>query len=164
MSDIIDKSFKEQVNIFYFTHMPRVAYDLLSQGFKTSLVASSLLITREKAQHFLELYEKGELTETSIDSKFNEFNLPFAEISNQYNWEEFANETKCAAKVLFDMWLTSRAIASYLRVPQATVRTWQKLYKQNKFKIDVSIEIKLPSKNGNASFRKDNLKSRTNNK
>ena len=138
MIDNIDMAFKEQVNIFYFAQMPRVAQDLFSQGLKTSTVASSLLITREKAQHFRELYGKGELAEMSIDSKFNDFNLPFAEISNQYNWEEFTNETKCAAKVLFDMWLTSRAIASYLRVPQATVRTWQKLYKKNKFKIDTS--------------------------
>ena len=144
MCDIIDKSFKEQINLFYFAHMPRVAHDLFAQGLKISTVASNLLITKEKAQRLRELYEKGELTETSVESKFSDLNLPFVDISNQYHWEEFAYETKCAAKVFFDMWLSVRATASYLRVPMDTVYAWRRLYKQNKFKIDAPID-KLPS-------------------
>lgn len=138
MRDIIDKSFKEQINLYYFAHMPRVAHDLFAQGLKTPTVASNLLITKEKAQSLRELYEKGELTETSVVSNFDNFDkLPFAKVSDQYNWEDFAYEVKCAAKLFFDMWISVRAIASYLRIPEDTVYAWRRLYKQNKFKIDM---------------------------
>lgn len=140
MSDIIDHSFKEQINLFYFAHMPRVAHDLFAQGLKTSTVASNLLITREKALRLRELYEKGELIDANAESNSVDFSLPFADISDQYHWEEFAYETKCAAKVFFDMWLSVRAIASYLRVPEDTVYAWRRLYKKNKFKIDTPVD------------------------
>ena len=133
---MIDEEFKEQINLFYFAHMPRVAHDLFAQGLKTPTVASSLLITREKAERLRKLYEKGELTETSTESTSGNFNLPFAKVSDQYHWEDFTYEVKCAAKLFFDMWLSVRAIASYLRVPENIIYAWRKLYKQNKFKID----------------------------
>ena len=137
MCDIIDKSFKEQINLYYFAHMPRVAHDLFVQELKTSTVASNLLITQEKAQRLYKLYEKGELTETSVDSNLGNFDkLPFAEVSDQYHWEDFAYEVKCAAKVFFDMWISVRAIASYLRMSEDIIYAWRRLYKQNKFKID----------------------------
>ena len=140
MHDIIDKSFKEQINIFYFAHMPRVAHDLFDQGLKTSKVASDLLITQEKARSLRELYDKGELIETNTESNSANFNLPFAEVSDQYHWEDFAYEVKYAAKLFFDMWLSVRAIASYLRMPEDTIYAWRRLYKKNKFKIDVPVE------------------------
>ena len=137
MRGIIDQSFKEQINLYYFAHMPRVAQDLFAQGLKTRAVASNLLITKEKAQSLRELFEKGELTETSVASNFDNFDkLPFAEVSDQYNWEEFDYEVKCAAKLFFDMWLSVRAIASYLRMPEDTIYAWRRLYKRNKFKIE----------------------------
>lgn len=155
MCDIIDKSFKEQINLFYFAHMPRVAHDLFAQGLKTPVAASNLLITKEKAESLRELYEKGELTETSVAPNFDNFDkLPFAEVSDQYHWEDFAYEVKCAAKLFFDMWLSVRAIACYLRIPEDTVYAWRRLYKQNKFKIE--------SESGIDFTKKVALKSRTN--
>ena len=138
MRDIIDESYKEQINLYYFAHMPRVAHDLFARGLKTSKVASDLLITQEKAERLRKLYDKGELTETSVAPNCDNFDkLPFAEVSDQYHWKDFAYEVKCAAKLFFDMWLSVRAIACYLRVSEETIYTWRRLYKQNKFKIDM---------------------------
>ena len=142
----IDDSFKEQITIFYLSHMRRVAQDLFDQGYKTSVVASKLLITKEKAERLRELYDKGLLLNTDTEQSTHNLSLPFAKISAGYRWEDFAYETKCAAKVFFEMWLSVRAIASYLHVPKQTVYAWRKLYKQNKFRIDVPVE-KLPPLN-----------------
>ena len=146
MHDSIDKSFKEQINLFYFAHMPRVAHDLFAQGLKTPKVASSLLITKEKAERLRKLYEKGELTETSTESTSGNFNLPFAKLYDQYHWEDFAYEVKCAAKLFFDMWLGSQAIACYLRVPVDTIYAWRGLYKRNKFNINIKKEGRFEAK------------------
>ena len=135
---VLSSDFKEQINLYYFAHMPRVAHDLFARGLKTSKVASDLLITQEKAERLRKLYDNGELTETSTEPISGNFNLPFAELSNQYHWEDFTYEVKSAAKLFFDMWLSVRAIASYLRMPEDTIYAWRRLYKQNKFKIDVS--------------------------
>ena len=73
----IDDSFKEQITIFYLSHMRRVAQDLFDQGYKTSIVASKLLITKEKAERLRELYDKGLLLNTDTEQSTHNLCLPF---------------------------------------------------------------------------------------
>ena len=132
MIDNIDMAFKEKVNIFYYAHMRRVAQDLFDQGYKTPTVESSLAITKGKAQHFRDLYDKRELLKADVERNIN-IPQPFAYISDGYRWEDFTQEVKNVAKVFFEMQLHVRAIASYLRVPLQTVYSWHILYKKNQF-------------------------------
>lgn len=137
----IDESFKEQITIFYYAHMRRVAQDLFSQGLKTTTVAANLLLTKSKAQRWRELFDKGLLLQSGVDQSAIHLTLPFAQGSDQYHWEDFAYDVKRAAKVFFDMGLRYRAIAIYLGVPAHTVSAWQRLYKDNEFKIKPPVKL-----------------------
>ncbi len=137
----IDDSFKEQITIFYYAHMRRVAQDLFSQGLKTTTVASNLLLTKSKAQRWHELFDKGLLLQSGVDQSAVNLTLPFAQASHQYYWEDFAYDAKRAAKLFFDMGLRCRAIAIYLGVPLNTVSVWQRLYKNNEFKIEPPLKL-----------------------
>ena len=141
MSCLIEDSFREQISIFYYAHLRRVAYELFAQGLKDTTVAANLLLTKSKAQHWRELFDQGELLKSDIDQSAIYLTLPFAQASDQYHWENFAYDVKRAAKVFFDMGLRCRAIAVYLGVPLNTVHAWQRLYKDNEFKIEPPIKL-----------------------
>ena len=140
MTDI-DDSFKEQITIFYYAHMRRVAHNLFSQGLKTTTVAASLLLTKSKALRWRELFDKGHLLQYCVDQSAVNLTLPFAQASHQYHWEDFAYDVKRAAIVFFDMGLRCRAIAVYLGVPINKVSAWQRLHKNNEFKIEPPVKL-----------------------
>ena len=140
MPDIIDDYFREQISIFYYAHLRRVAYELFAQGLKDTTVAANLLLTTSKAERWRELFDQGEFLKSGTDQSAVNLTLPFAQASDQYHWEDFAYDLKRAAKVFFDMGLRCRAIAIYLGVSVNTVSAWQRLYKNNKFEIRVPIE------------------------
>lgn len=140
MSCIIDDTFREQIAIFYYAHIRRVAQTLFSQGVMTVTVAKCLLLTTSQAVRWRELFEKGQLLKSGVDQSSINSPLPFANASDQYNWKNFAYDVKRSAKVFFDMGLRSRAVAIYLGVPTGTVSNWERLYKKNAFKIDHPIE------------------------
>lgn len=135
MRYIIDDSFREQIFIFYFAHMRRVAHSLFAQGLGSSTVAANLLLTKSKAERWQELFTKGELLKADTEQCPLILSLSFTKASPPYHWEEFAYDIKRAAKVFFDMGLRGRAIAIYLGVPPGTVYWWHSLYKKGQFKI-----------------------------
>ncbi len=58
MPEIIDDSFREQISIFYYAHLRRVAYELFAQGPKDTTVAANLLLTTSKAERWRELFNQ----------------------------------------------------------------------------------------------------------
>ena len=135
MADI-DNDFKEQVNIFYYAHMRRVAHSLFTQGLSASLVAANLLLTKSQAERWKNLFAKEELLKPNTKQNAINLSLSFTKASPPYRWEDFAYDIKRAAKVFFDMGLGGRAISIYLGVPSGTVYWWHALYKKNQFKIN----------------------------
>lgn len=136
MTDDINIEFREQLNVFYYTQMRRVAQALFESGVNTRAVALNLLMTISMAKRWHDLYNKGELIKIDAEPSSYNLNLPFANPSNGYVWRDYAHEVKCAAKIFFDMGLGSRAIAIYLGVPCGTVYWWRSLYNTNRFKIE----------------------------
>ena len=134
MTDI-DDAFKEQVNIFYYAHVRRVAQALFESGANTRTVAANLLLTLSIANRWHDLYVKDKLIKDDSQSNTITLRLPFPQPSTKYIWQDYAHEVKCAAKLFFDMGLGCRSIAIYLGVPPGTVYWWHSLYKKDKFEI-----------------------------
>ena len=135
MTDIED-SFRKQLNIFYFSHMRRVAQAFFDAGAKPDIVAANLLLSKSIAQHWQTLHELGLLFNGEISDKAKDLSLPFANPSPEYHWKDYANEVKYAAKIFFDMGLGNRAIAIYLGVPLITIYFWLGRYREGQFNIE----------------------------
>ena len=133
MTDIED-SFRKQLNIFYFSHMRRVAQALFDTGANAATVAANLLLSKPIAQRWQTLHELGLLFNGEISDKAKDLTLPFANPSPEYHWKDCANEVKYAAKIFFDMGLGNRAIAIYLGVPVITIYFWLGRHRKGQFK------------------------------
>ena len=138
----IDASFREQLIIFYFSHMRRVAQAFFDAGAKPGIVAANLLLSKSIAQRWQTLHELGLLFTGEISDKARNLSLPFANPSPEYHWKDYANEVKYAAKIFFDMGLGNRAIAIYLDVPLITIYFWLGRHREGQFKTETPRLIK----------------------
>lgn len=132
----VDDSFKEQLIIFYFSHMRRVAQSLFDAGSPPGIVAANLLISKPIAQRWQSLHKQGLLFNGEIHNKAKHLTLPFAKLSRKYEWKKYEHKVKRATKIFFDMGLPNRAIAIYLGVPLPTIYFWHNLYRMGRFNIE----------------------------
>lgn len=138
MPRITDDSFREQLIIFYFSHMRRVAQSLFDAGAPPAVVASNLLISKQIAQRWQSFHKQGQLFNGEIHDNAKHLTFPFAKLSRNYHWKKHAYKVKRAAKIFFDMGLSNRAIAIYLGVPLPTIYFWQGLYRTGRFNIETN--------------------------